>query len=82
MSQNPFFIVHRDLDREGPGDASDVHWALNLLDIAGPVRVLDAGCGPGADTETLAASLPEAQILAVDGQDHFIQAAAARCARF
>ena len=44
-----FFTVHCDLPREGPGEAADVLWALGHLNAGGPLDVMDAACGPGAD---------------------------------
>lgn len=76
-----FFQVHRGLDREGPGTPEDVFWALRQIRKP-PDRVLDAACGPGADTETLASALPDARIDAIDKVEHFVEAAAARARRF
>ena len=81
-AEDAFFTVHRDLPREGPGLARDVGWALDRLGVAGAVRVLDAGCGPGADLETLAGMLPEARITGMDQVAHFVTAARDRVARF
>lgn len=80
--EEAFFTVHRDLYREGPGTAADVHWALSVAGIGGAARVCDAACGPGADTVTLAQALPQASIDAVDMQAHFVQAARERMAGF
>ena len=77
-----FFEVHRGLPRQGPGLPADVHWALATVGLSGPLRLLDAGCGPGADSETLLEALPEATVLAVDTHAPFVEEAAARCARF
>ena len=55
-------------------------WAL--AHIAAPTSVLDAACGPGADTLTLADALPSAEILAVDKQSRFVAAARVRCEGF
>lgn len=71
-----FFAVHCDLDREGPGEPADVHWAL--AQVGRPARVLDAACGPGADTVTLAECLPDAEIRAVDMQASFVEQARKR----
>lgn len=79
---DPFFTLHHGLDREGPGEAADVLWALEVAGVTGAARVLDAGCGPGADSETLAEALSEARIEAVDAWPGFAEAAAARLARF
>lgn len=75
-----FFTLHRDLPREGPGEAADVFWALGQVPV--PTRVCDVACGPGADLEGLAEALPAARIDAVDRQAHFVAAATARVARF
>lgn len=76
-----FFTVHCDLPREGPGLPKHVHWALDTLPQS-PTRVLDAACGPGADTVTLAEALPEADILAVDLQAAFVEQARRSTAQF
>ena len=77
-----FFEVHRGLHREGPGLPEDVIWALETAGLSGALRVCDAGCGPGADTVTLAQALPEARIDAVDGVASFVAEARARVAGF
>ncbi|MEM6372730.1 MAG: class I SAM-dependent methyltransferase [Pseudomonadota bacterium] len=77
-----FFTVHRDLPREGPGEAADVHWALEQLDLSGTVDVLDAACGPGADLEVLADALPQARLTGIEMTPHFASAARERVARF
>ncbi|NRB04613.1 MAG: class I SAM-dependent methyltransferase [Rhodobacteraceae bacterium] len=77
MDWDAFFTVHRELHREGPGLPEDVAWALAQLG-ASPARVLDAACGPGADTQTLARLLPDASIDAVEKQAHFVDEARAR----
>jgi SAM-dependent methyltransferase len=75
-----FFTLHRDLPREGPGTPEDVLWALSH--VGWPELVIDAGCGPGADTVTLAEALPHATITAVDKAPHFVAEAARRLAPF
>ena len=77
-----FFTVHRDLPREGPGEAADVAWVLAQTGLGGAIDVLDAACGPGADLETLADHLPEARLTGIEQVSHFVTAAAARVARF
>lgn len=75
MNRDAPFAPHRDLPREGPRTARDVRWALS---VAGrPARAIDAGCGPGADTVTLAEALPEARTEAVDWTPHFVAGARA-----
>ncbi|WP_299370013.1 class I SAM-dependent methyltransferase [uncultured Tateyamaria sp.] len=77
-----FLQVHSDLPRQGPGLPEDVAWALDHLDLSGPVRVFDAGCGPADDTVTLARLLPEAQITGVDTTQDFVDQAQPRIAPF
>ena len=76
MMDDAFFELHREMPRQGPGDAEDVHWVLSV--VGEPARVIDAACGPGADTETLAEALPLAEIEAVDLTSHFVEEARAR----
>lgn len=48
-----FFLVHRGLPREGPGnDAATLQALRRLPPLPASPRVLDLGCGPGAQTET------------------------------
>ena len=75
-----FFTVHRDLPREGPGQAEDVDWAIYVAGLPEVVRICDVACGPGSDTRTLARARPKARIEAVDRMPHFVAAARARCA--
>ena len=69
-----FFAIHDDLPREGPGNPASLERALGLV---GPLpehaRVLDIGCGPGAQTLELARRLPSASIVAVDLHAPFLQ---------
>ncbi len=56
--------------------ASRMHERLELIKIA-PKRVLDAGCGPGADLSLLHKDFPAAQIVGVDAAPAMIAAARA-----
>lgn len=68
-----FWQVHSGLPQEGPGSAVSTKRALSLVpDLSGKVRVLDIGCGPGRQTMTLAQSLPQAEIVAVDRHPPFV----------
>lgn len=82
MDWEAFFTVHSGLDREGPGLPADVDWAARTAGLTGAVTVLDAGCGPGADTLRLAQMLPEARITALDLHPGFVEQARARVAPF
>lgn len=61
-----FLEVYGSLPRAGPGNDKQTLRALGLVPGPQPRRVLDLGCGPGAQTLTLARALPDAEIHAVD----------------
>ena len=68
-----FFTLHADLPREGPGDAESLAWAVGLAGVAQDARILDGGCGPGADIAGLLVAAPGGQILAVDRHPPFVE---------
>jgi trans-aconitate 2-methyltransferase len=60
-------------------------WGTTVLDrlpLEGDERVLDAGCGSGRVTESLAARLPRGRVLALDGSPSMIDAARDRLEPF
>lgn len=76
-----FMTLFSDLPREGPGSVDSL---LQVLEMAGTppnARIFDAACGSGADSALLARALPNAEIIAVDNQPQFIEAAEARGVR-
>jgi len=75
-------ILHAEMPRQGPGTAADVLWAVESLGLQGAVRIVDAGCGPGADLETLAHALPEARITGIDMFPHLAEEARHRVRAF
>lgn len=68
-----FFRLHDGLEREGPGSAEDVAWAAAIADVPRNARILDAGCGAGADVPALLAAAPEGHVVAVDSHEPFIE---------
>ncbi len=66
-----FFRLHEGLDRQGPGTPADVAWALATARTPDGARILDAGCGAGADLPALLA-YPGATVTAVDTHAPFI----------
>ena len=69
-----FFELFGGLPRQGPGDTASTRRALGLVPGVGPrTRVLDLGCGTGAQSLVLAHSSP-ACIVAVDNHPPFIDA--------
>jgi trans-aconitate methyltransferase len=67
-----FFLIHSDLPREGPGDLESLNWALSQIALPETPRILDAGCGPGADIPGLLVHRPLAQIEARDTHAPYI----------
>ena len=69
-----FFEIFSGLPRQGPGSAASTRRALGLVPDVGPqTRVLDIGCGSGAQTLVLADSSPS-RIVAVDNHSPFVDA--------
>jgi SAM-dependent methyltransferase len=76
-----FFELHRDIPREGPGDAASTRRALAFLTgLPARPRLLDIGCGPGLQTLELA-RISAATILAVDTHQPFLDVLARRAAQ-
>lgn len=73
-----FWTVHADLPRQGPGEAADVAWALDVAATPEEARILDAGCGPGADLLTLTEMRPGARVTGIEAHAPFAEAARAR----
>ena len=69
-----FFELFSGLPRQGPGNTAITRRALGFVPDVGPrTRVLDIGCGTGAQTLVLAHSSPS-RIVAVDNHPPFIDA--------
>ncbi|RGP36010.1 class I SAM-dependent methyltransferase [Pseudotabrizicola alkalilacus] len=70
--KDAFFTVHSGLPREAPGDADSLAWALDVAQTPVRARILDAGCGPGADLALLRAKRPAARLEGLDLHAPFI----------
>jgi SAM-dependent methyltransferase len=67
-----FFELYEALPRQGPGDRESTERALRLLPpLARHQRILDVGCGVGAQTIDLARAT-EARIVAIDIHEPFV----------
>ena len=75
-----FFTLHCELPREGPGDRASLDWALAQVNLPEDARIVDAGCGPGADIEGLLAHAPRGRVMAIDAHAPFAEAVAVRYA--
>jgi cyclopropane fatty-acyl-phospholipid synthase-like methyltransferase len=76
-----FFELHRDIPREGPGEAASTRRAFALMaGLPAQPRLLDIGCGPGLQTLELA-RISAATILAIDNHQPFLEALARRASR-
>lgn len=75
-----FFEVHSGNPREGPGSAECTRRAFELLTGLPPEpKILDVGCGPGAQTLDLA-RLTDGHITAVDNHRPFLDVLSAKIA--
>ena len=72
-----FFTLHRDLPREGPGEAADVAWAAEVVGLKANAQIADIACGPGGDIAALLAAAPAGHVTALDKTAHFVDAARA-----
>ena len=69
-----FYELFSGLPRQGPGTTASTRRALGLVPDVGPqTRMLDIGCGTGAQTLVLAESSPS-RIVAIDNHPPFIDA--------
>jgi SAM-dependent methyltransferase len=67
-----FFELYSDVPRAGPGAPEDVRWATRTAGTRPGARILDAGCGPGADISTLR-EVSNCRITAVDTHAPFVE---------
>lgn len=68
-----FWKVHYGLPREGPGNEESTKKALEKVQLkSGEPQILDIGCGPGAQTITIAKHFKEAKVTAVDTHVPFL----------
>jgi ubiquinone/menaquinone biosynthesis C-methylase UbiE len=66
-----FAEIHQHLPREGPGDTASTRRAWRAIGLPGAGRILDVGCGPGAQTIDLAA-VASAHITALDADAAYL----------
>ena len=71
--------LYEGLDRLGPGDVEAVDWALGVAGTPPGARILDAGCGTGADIPGLRARAPEGSVVGIDSHAPFLAGVADRC---
>ena len=76
-----FFKIHSGLPREGPGDSASTHRAYRRIgELPASARILDVGCGPGAQTIDLAKVTPS-RIVALDNHRPYLEQLDARVRR-
>lgn len=68
-----FFTVHSGLPREAPGDEESLAWALACAGTPQDARILDAGCGPGADLKTFSRLRPQATLTGIELHAPFVE---------
>lgn len=72
MSNHPFFEIHKDIPREGPGNNESTRKAFHMLSgLPTFPHILDVGCGPGMQTKELA-TLTDGTITALDRHKPFL----------
>lgn len=76
-SQNPQEATR--LAAQQPGVNEQVRAALVYCSLPPRARVLELGCGTGILTAALAKALPDAQITAIDRDEHLLAEARLRC---
>ena len=75
-----FLDLYETLPRQGPGDRATQDFALKIVGAGGSERILDAGCGTGADIDGLLAWAPKGHVTAVESYAPFIAQIAKRYA--
>ena len=81
VEQEIFWAIHRDLPREAPGSDEATRQAFAMLpDLPAAPRILDVGCGPGAQTLVLAQA-SGGLVTAVDTHQPFLDDLARRAAQ-
>ncbi|NNJ68880.1 MAG: class I SAM-dependent methyltransferase [Boseongicola sp.] len=75
-----FLTLYESLPRQGPGDRQTLDFALRIIGTGGSERILDAGCGTGADIDGLLCWAPTGHVTAVDAHAPFIDQIATRYA--
>jgi SAM-dependent methyltransferase len=81
LGEKLFWLVHKDLPREAPGDDASTQRAFAMLtDLPSPPDILDIGCVPGAQTVALARA-SQGQITAVDTHQPFLDDLTRRAAQ-
>ncbi len=73
-----FMELYSGLPREGPGTVDSLLNVLEIADVPPLGRILDVACGSGADCETFQRALPAVELIGIDKQADFIEAAKAR----
>ncbi len=78
MDMAAFLRFHEGAARQGPGTAEDVAWAVKAAGTQPGARVLDAGAGVGDDIRPLRKAIPEAQVVALEVHEGFVEAISGR----
>jgi len=65
MDWEIFFVIHKDLPREGSGRDKYTQKAFDMIPTIKQPLILDVGCGPGLQTIKLA-KLTDGKIIAID----------------
>ena len=72
MSAEAFLTLHRNLPREGPGEAADIQWLGEQISLPEKALICDVACGPGADIGPLLELAPSASVVAIDHHPQYL----------
>jgi len=78
MDMAALLRFHEGAARQGPGTAEDVAWAVAAAGTGKGAKVLDAGAGVGCDIRALREAIPEAEVVALEVHEAFIEAISGR----
>ncbi len=67
-----FFEAFENMNRLGPGSEESTLSAIKHIDTTRKVKILDIGCGIGTHTFLVANKIPNAEIIAIDNSQDFI----------
>ncbi|QHQ35096.1 class I SAM-dependent methyltransferase [Algicella marina] len=75
---NAFMTLHKGLLREAPGSDRSTLKAMTATGLSGQITIADMGCGPGAAALLSLQAFPEAEVVAIDHHQPYLDTLEAR----
>ncbi len=72
MTQSPFFTVHDQIPREGPGDEESLARVLAAANVGSGAHILDAAAGPGGDVAQFLSVVGDGTVTTCDTHAPFV----------